>query len=111
MFAMRVQYKPKTKELTSSNTYFYGFVLHHCLCILGLSVPIFNRMQTMNQSNQCGHLQEEHQWLHEGCSWAIQGPTILCWRVHGQRRDDYDHGLQGLPGRGETIPDRVQAWS
>merc|ERR1712088_614208 len=58
-----------------------------------------------------GHLQEEHQWLHEGCSGAFQGSSILCWRVHGQRRHDYDHGLQGLQGRGAAFYDCFQAWS
>ena len=50
------------------------------------------------QGGRGGHLQEEHQWLHEGCSGAVQGPSILRWRVHGQRRNDHDHGLQGLQG-------------
>ena len=58
---MRIQYKPNisnfpdNNQITSSNTYFYGFVLHHSLCILGLSVPIFNEIQT-TQSKQCGPL-------------------------------------------------------
>merc|ERR1712210_40820 len=63
------------------------------------------------QGSRGGYLQEEHQWLHEGCSGALQGPSILCWRVDGQRCHDYDHGLQGLPGGGETILDCFQAWS
>ena len=73
IFAMRQQYRINNKsnkemnELTSSNTYFIGFVIHHLLCIYGLIAPIYNKVQwktlmlDLNQNEventkQCGLL-------------------------------------------------------
>ena len=63
IFAMRQQYRINNKgkemnEITSSNTYFYGFILHHLLCIYGLSAPIYNKVYGNLNGNikQCGPL-------------------------------------------------------
>eukprot|EP01083_Nonionella_stella_P076023 206970_1 len=59
ILAMAKQYIINTKTnadaITSSKTYYYGFVLHHFLCILGLGVPLYNKM-TYIYDNECGPL-------------------------------------------------------
>ena len=64
---MRQQYRTNNKhnkemnEITSSNTYFVGFIMHHLLCIYGLITPIYNKIKWQSMLDkdgiqQCGTL-------------------------------------------------------
>lgn len=61
IWAMREQFrnnkisKQNLNSITSSDIYFYGFILHHMLCILGLITPIHNYWMSEHEK-QCGRM-------------------------------------------------------